>query len=61
MIGKHYFDIGNLAASKPWFERSVRLQWDDNPISRTSLQLANQRLMEAATNDIATRLNAIRQ
>jgi O-antigen ligase len=61
MLGMHYFEIGNLAASKQWFERSLRLQWFDNPISRTYLQLANQQLMEAATNDIATRLNSIRQ
>jgi O-antigen ligase len=61
MIGKHYFDIGNLTASKPWFERSIRLQWDDNPISRSYLQLANQKLMEAATNDITARLKPIQQ
>lgn len=60
MIGMHYFEIGNLAASKPWFERSMRLQWIDNP-SKAYLQLANQRLMEAATNDFAARLNSIRQ
>jgi hypothetical protein len=61
MIGKHYFDIGNPAASKPWFERSIRLQWEDNPISRTYLQLANQNLTEAATNDIAARLRSLQQ
>jgi tetratricopeptide (TPR) repeat protein len=60
-IGMHYFEIGNLAASKPWFERSVRLQWADNPISKTYLQLANQKLMEAATNDFTARLNSIPQ
>jgi O-antigen ligase len=61
MVGMHYFEIGNLAASKPWFERSIRLQWQDNPISYTYLQLANQKLMEAATNDFAAKLNLIRQ
>jgi len=61
MIGMHYFEIGNLAASKPWFERSLRLQWNDNPISKTYLQLADQRLMETATNDFAARLNSVRQ
>jgi O-antigen ligase len=60
MIGMHYFESGNFAASKPWFERSIRLQWIDNP-SRTYLQLANQKLMEAATNDFAALLNSIRQ
>jgi len=61
LIGKHYFDLHNLAASKPWFERSIRLQWNDNPISKTYLQLANQSLMESATNDFAARLNSVRQ
>jgi O-antigen ligase len=60
MVGMHYFEMGNLAASKPWFERSMRLQWIDNP-SKAYLQLANQRLMEAATNDFAARLNSMRQ
>lgn len=61
LIGKHYFEIGNLAASKPWFERSLRLQWVDNPISRTYLQLANQQLAEAATNDFAAKLRSVPQ
>lgn len=61
MIGMHHFEIGNLVASKPWFERSIRLQWIDNPISKSYLQLANQKLMEAATNDFAASLNAIHQ
>jgi len=60
MIGMHYFETGNLAASKPWFERSLRLQWNDNPISKTYLHLADQRLMETATNDFAARLNSVR-
>ena len=59
LIGMHYFEIGNLAASRPWLERSIRLQWLDNP-SRTCLELANERLTEAATNDFAARLKSIR-
>jgi O-Antigen ligase len=61
MVGMHYFEIGNLPASRPWFERSLRLQWLDNPISKTYLQLANQKLMESATNDFSARLNSFRQ
>ncbi len=61
MVGKHYFEIGKLAASKSWFERSVHLQWFDNPIGRNYLQLADQQLREAATNDIAARLKPVRQ
>jgi O-antigen ligase len=61
VVGKHYVEIRNFAASKPWFERSIRLQWKDNSISRSYLQLANLRLLEGATNDIAARLNSTRQ
>jgi len=61
LIGMHYFETGNLAAARPWFERSIHLQWQDNPMSRTYLQLANQKLMEAATNNLAARLNSAHQ
>ena len=61
MMGMHYFELGDLAGSRPWFERSIRLQWEDNPISRTYLQIANQRLTDAATNDFAASLNSVHQ
>jgi hypothetical protein len=49
-IGIHYVEIGDLAAAKPWFERSLRLQEQDNQIARSYLTLINTRLMQAATN-----------
>jgi tetratricopeptide (TPR) repeat protein len=48
-IGRHYVEMGQYAAAKPWFERSLRLQWEDNPIAENYLAIANQRLAEAAS------------
>ncbi len=53
-IGLHYVQLGNYAASKPWFERSLRLELD-NAIAWNYLQIANSRLLEAATNQIRVR------
>jgi tetratricopeptide (TPR) repeat protein len=50
-VGWHYVQIGNYAAARPWFERSLQLQWKNNPIATTYLELCNRRLLEAATND----------
>jgi len=51
-VGWHYVQIGNYAAARPWFERSLQLQWKNNPIATTYLELCNRRLSEAATNDM---------
>jgi tetratricopeptide (TPR) repeat protein len=56
-IGLHYMQMGNNAAAKPWFERSLRLQWDKNPIARSYLQIIQSRLLEAATNEPSVKLN----
>jgi tetratricopeptide (TPR) repeat protein len=56
-IGLHYFELGDYAAAKPWFERSSRLEWQDNPLARSYLELIRSRMMEAATNEISARLN----
>ena len=50
-IGLHYLQLENFAAAKPWFERSLRLQWLDNPIAANYLQIINRRMIEAATNE----------
>ncbi|MCX6922536.1 MAG: O-antigen ligase family protein [Verrucomicrobia bacterium] len=55
-IGQHYVESGNLAAAKPWFERSLRLQWQDNDIARKYLEIVNRRLLEGATNEISPQL-----
>jgi O-antigen ligase len=48
-VGKHYVDTGEYAAARPWLERSLLL-FRTNEIAASNLQLANQRLLEAATN-----------
>ena len=49
-IGLHYVALGDYAAARPWFQRSLRLEWIDNPIAQNYLEIANRKLMEAATN-----------
>jgi O-antigen ligase len=55
-IGLHYVQLGDYAAARPWFERSLHLEWDDNPIGSNYLSLVNQRLLEVATNELSSRL-----
>ena len=55
-MGLHYVQLENYAAARPWFEYSLRLQWEDNPISRNYLQIVNSRLMEGAGNTNAAEL-----
>ena len=49
-VGKHYVDSGEYATARPWLERSLLL-FRTNEIAESNLKLANQRLLEAATND----------
>ncbi|HYG35584.1 MAG TPA: O-antigen ligase family protein, partial [Clostridia bacterium] len=56
-IGQHYIEMGNYAAAKPRFERSLRLEREANPIAQNNLLLANARLQEAATNELRAKLN----
>jgi len=56
-IGLHYITLGDYAAARPWFERSARLQWANNPIAATYLKIVQARMLEAATNEISYRLN----
>jgi O-antigen ligase len=50
-VGWHYVQLENYAAARPWFERSLQLQWKNNPIARTYLDICNRRLLEAASGD----------
>jgi O-antigen ligase len=54
-IGLHWIELGNYAAARAWFERSIRLDWQ-NPVGRNYLHICNTRLQEAATNDLRARL-----
>lgn len=55
-VGWHFVQVGNFAAARPWFERSLRLQWKDNPIAENYLAICNRRLLEAASDDPTARL-----
>ena len=54
-IGLHWIELGNYAAARAWFERSIRLDWQ-NPVGHNYLRICNTRLQEAATNDLRARL-----
>jgi O-antigen ligase len=51
-IGMHYWQTGELAAARVWFERSLRLQRKDNDIALNHVALINARLLLAATNGV---------
>ena len=48
-IGWHYVQAGDYAAARPWLKRSLRLQWRDNPIAQSYLDLAEQKLRDNAS------------
>jgi O-antigen ligase len=56
-IGLHYVQLNDYAAAKPWFERSMRLSYKDNPIAQNYFNLCIVRMEEAATNEITAKLN----
>ena len=55
-VGLHYIQLGDFAAARPWFERSLRLEYTDNTIAQNYLAIANARLLEGATNEISAKL-----
>ena len=56
-IGLHYVQLGDFAAARSWFERSLWLQGQDNAIARNYLPIVNNRMLEAATNEISAKFN----
>ncbi|HSU56935.1 MAG TPA: O-antigen ligase family protein [Candidatus Dormibacteraeota bacterium] len=52
-MGFHFIETGNYAAAREWLERSVKLQWEDNPTPRIYLQIAQDRMLEGATNEFS--------
>jgi len=46
--GWHYVQAGDYAAARPWLQRSLKLQWQDNPIARSYLNLTEQKLRDIA-------------
>lgn len=47
-VGWHYVQTGDYAAARPWLERSLHLEWHDNPIAQTYLDIVNERLVSQA-------------
>ena len=48
-IGWHYYQAGDYAAARPWLIRSIRLQWQDNQIAHSYLDLTEQKLHDIAS------------
>ena len=46
--GWHYVQAGDYAAARPWLQRSLKLQWHDNQIARSYLDLVEQKLGDNA-------------
>ena len=47
IVGWHYVQIGDYAAARPWFERSLKLEGND--IARSYLDLVEQKLVQKAS------------
>jgi O-antigen ligase len=47
-MGWHFVQTRNYAAAKEWFERSHRLQSQNNPIADSYMAIVDQKLLEAA-------------
>jgi O-antigen ligase len=49
-VGWHYAQAGDYAAAKSWFERSLRIDWNqENVLARSYLQITEQKLAEMAS------------
>ena len=49
--GWHYAQSGDYAAARPWLERSLKLQQQDNLIASSYLQLVEQKLVENSSDE----------
>jgi len=48
-IGWHYVQVGDYLAAREWLERSLRLEWNQNTISRSYLDWVEKKLAENAS------------
>ncbi|HXT12940.1 MAG TPA: O-antigen ligase family protein [Candidatus Angelobacter sp.] len=55
-MGWHYVQAGDYAAARVWLERSHFLQPYDNPIADSYLKIAEDRMLEDATNGSSLKL-----
>jgi tetratricopeptide (TPR) repeat protein len=49
-MGWHYVQVGDYAAAVVWLQRSAQLEWKNNPVAESYLQIARAQMMAAATN-----------
>jgi len=49
-VGRHYVDLGDYAAGRPWLDRSLRLQKIENKVAASYMEIVTRKLLEAATN-----------
>jgi hypothetical protein len=54
-MGWHYVQVGDYAAARVWFERSKRLQSENNGISDSYLKIVQRRLLEGAASGAGTK------
>jgi O-antigen ligase len=52
-LGWHYFQTGDYAAARTCFERSKRLQWNENVIADSYLPIVTQKLLDEASGKSA--------
>jgi len=57
-MGWHYCQVGDYAAAREWLFRSRMLEWEKNPIADTYLKIAQDQMLEIATNDLASQLRS---
>jgi hypothetical protein len=48
-MGWHYVQVADYAAARVWFERSKRLEWNDNVIADAYLPIVAEKLLEGAS------------
>ncbi|HEY1790878.1 MAG TPA: O-antigen ligase family protein [Verrucomicrobiae bacterium] len=48
-VGWHYIQAGDYAAARVWLERSLRLEWNDNPIASSYWDIVQDRLAKQAS------------
>lgn len=55
-VGRHFLESGQLAAARPWLERSLYLYREENLVADTNLKITNARLIEAANDPLIRKL-----
>jgi hypothetical protein len=48
-VGWHYVQVEDYAAARSWLARSMRLQWQENMIGRSYLEITERQLIGNAS------------